>query len=232
MLLRPTPARAFALALSLLLTIGALVAFAVARGGGREATAHAGGCPPGWTSREQRERLHAREVRYERLHGGAGEREGGGVDGCVPRKHPESVGDIAAVNAFRSVRQAAPFSSVAPGAYTAAVSQRDARAAQRRTLAGTGGAWKPAGQGPLIADDERYPEVNGLGLADLNGRVTDFAYDAKSDRVYASVGEGGVWTSDDQGGHWRSSATGWRRRPSARWRSRRPRAAVPTRCSR
>src|SRR4051794_17537496 len=113
---RPTSARAIALAATLLLAIAAVVALAFARGGGGEATARADGCPPGWTSREQRERLHAREVRYERLNGEAAagegdtgaeaerEREGGeggegaAVDGCVPRKHPESVGDIAAIN--------------------------------------------------------------------------------------------------------------------------------------
>src|SRR4051812_18151969 len=205
--------RALALAFVLLLTFGAAVALVASRGGGR-AVADAG-CPPGWTSREQRERLHAREVRYERRNGAEAERErgeergeGADVDGCLPRKHPETVNDIAAVNAFRAVRQSAPFSTVASGAYAAAVAQRNARAAKRRTLAGTGGTWKTAGQGPLIADDERYPEVNTLGLADLNGRVTDFTYDPTADRVYASVGEGGVWASDDQGGHWRSIGDG------------------------
>ena len=208
--------RGLALALILLLAIGTAAALLASHRPGR-AVADASGCPPGWTSHEQRERLHARELRYERRNGaeaeGEGEQEeargeGADVEGCLPRKHPETVNDIAAVNAFRAVRQSAPFSSVAPGAYAAAVSQRNAAAAKRRTLAGTGGSWTPAGQGPLIADDERYPEVNTLGLADLNGRITDFAYDPKAGRVYASVGEGGVWVSDDQGGHWRSIGDG------------------------
>jgi hypothetical protein len=207
--------RAFALAVALMLILGAALALAVTH---RDGTATARACPPGTTTKAQRERLHERERRYERAHSGGAEAEGeaeaeregdrGGegadVAGCLTRKHPESTQDIAAVNAFRAVRQSAPFSTVAPGAYAAGVGQRDALAARKRTLAGTGGTWKPAGQGPLVADDERYPETNGLGLADLNGRVTDFAYDSAADRVYASVGEGGVWTSDDQGGHWRS----------------------------
>jgi hypothetical protein len=217
MRLRITRTRALAAALTLLLVAGAALALGLTRTGGT-AVAGAGDCPPGTTTRAQRERLHARELRFERLNGAGAEQsgeeaereaergggEGGGVDGCMTRKHPETLGDIAAVNAFRAVRQSAPFSSVKPGAYAAAVRERNARAAARRTLAGSGGSWEPAGQGPLIADDERYPEVNTLGLADLNGRVTDFAHDKGAGRIYASVGEGGVWTSDDDGGHWRS----------------------------
>jgi hypothetical protein len=215
------PAHRVVLAGVLLLAAVVVAAIALARGGGAT-EARAGACPPGTTTRAQRDRLHEREVRYERLHAAGtakGERDreaqreqaGGeraGIDGCVPLKHPESTGDIAAVNAFRAVRSSAPFSTVAPGAYAAAVGQRDALAARKRTTAGTGGSWVPAGKGPLIADDQRYPEVNGLGLADLNGRVTDYSYDKSADRVYASVGEGGVWASDDQGGHWRSIGDG------------------------
>jgi hypothetical protein len=217
MSLRLSRARMIAAALALLLIAGAAVALGLHRGDGTP-VAEAGDCPPGTTSRAQRERMHAREIRFERLNGEEAEREGeeaerdrgegADVDGCLTRKHPESLGEIAAINAFRSVRQSAPFSTVAPGAYAAGVSQARAIAAQEQTLAGTGGTWKPAGQGPLIADDERYPEVNTLGLADLNGRITDFAYDKGAKRVYASVGEGGVWVSGDQGGHWHSIGDG------------------------
>jgi hypothetical protein len=208
--------RRLILAVVALLTVaGAGVTVAATRHASRS-RARAAACPPGTTSAAQRARLHEREVRFETRNAAgaegtkaerereAGGGEGAGVKGCLPRKHPESTGDIAAVNAFRAVRQSAPFSTVAPGAYAAAIDQRATLAAKRRTLAGTGGTWEPAGTGPLIADDPRYPEVNGLGLADLNGRVTDFALDPSADRVYASVGEGGVWASDDEGGHWRS----------------------------
>jgi hypothetical protein len=202
------------------LLIVLLVALAGAAGGtyaltrtARERDAEAASCPPGFTTEAQRERLGEREKRYEALRSsdGEGERDAGegrdsaeGGKGCQPLKHPESVGDIAAVNAFRSVRQTAPASSVKAGAYANAVRERDALSRAPRTLAGSGGTWKPAAQGPLVADDARFDEVNGLGLGDLNGRVTDFAWDAADRRVLAAVGEGGVWASDDAGQHWRS----------------------------
>ena len=86
------------------------------------------------------------------------------------------------------------------GAYAAAV--REAAALP----AATEGTWAPVGTTPLVADDARFGEVNGEGLADLNGRVADFAY-AGGDHVYAAVGEGGVWETTDRGARWRRSAT-------------------------
>ena len=65
-----------------------------------------------------------------------------------------------------------------------------------RCPAAVGDPWEPVGTTPLVADDPRFGQVNGEGLADLNGRVADFAYDAAGDRVFAAVGEGGVWESD------------------------------------
>ena len=52
----------------------------------------------------------------------------------------------------------------------------------------------PAGTTPLIDDEPGYDEVNGQGLADLAGRITDYTRDGTD--LYASVGEGGVWKSD------------------------------------
>src|SRR5882724_7678386 len=72
-------------------------------------------CPPGFTTDAQRARMHEREKRFEALGREAGkdqgeaaehrreaegDAEGEGGRGCQPLKHPESLGDIAAVNAF------------------------------------------------------------------------------------------------------------------------------------
>jgi hypothetical protein len=208
--------RTVPIVLALLLGAAALaVAVTRATRGEREEAS----CPPGFTTAAQRERMGEREKRYEALRGDAGEEsdrgeadheeaDGEGGAGCQPLKHPESLGDIAAVNAFRSVRVTAPATAVRAGAYAGAVGERDALARAPRTLAGTGGTWEPAGRGPLVADDDRYDQVNGLGLGDLNGRVTDFAWDAQDQRLLASVGEGGVWASDDRGQQWSSIGDG------------------------
>jgi hypothetical protein len=203
----------------LLLVLVAVVpaAAALAIVAGRSSTTtRAAACPPGFTSQAQRERMMVRERLAEqaarpaakeeadRERQGASDGERADVRGCLSRKHPESVGDIAAVNAFRAARETAPARTLQPGAYAAASQAARDKASKPRTLPGNGGDWQPAGQGPLIADDARFAEVNGLGLADLAGRVTDYAYDRAAKRLYASVGEGGVWASDDLGAHWTS----------------------------
>ena len=65
-----------------------------------------------------------------------------------------------------------------------------------------GGQWNPAGTTPLIDDEPGYDSVNGQGLADLAGRITDYTRDGTD--LYASVGEGGVWKSTDGGDTWHS----------------------------
>src|SRR3954454_19289599 len=72
------------------------------------------------------------------------------------------------------------------------------------TLPGSAGTWEPVGSTPLVADDPRFGEVSGEGLADLNGRIADYAFDAAGNRLFAAVGEGGVWESDDRGARWHS----------------------------
>ena len=137
--------------------------------------------------------------------------------GCAPSPGPRpSVRRESAARARR--RNAPPTSSrstTTPAAAPAAArpscapARTPPRSAERAqmpagTLPGSAGTWEPVGKGPLIADDPRFDEVNGQGLADLNGRIADFAYDAANDRLFAAVGEGGVWRTDDRGANWRS----------------------------
>lgn len=83
----------------------------------------------------------------------------------------------------------------------------NARLANRRgSVPGTHGRWRPVGRGPLHADDPDYPSTYGEGFGELAGRISDYSYDAKYDRLYASVASGGVWLSTDKGKTWRSIA--------------------------
>jgi len=194
--------------LALLVVAGAAV-LAFTRGplAGEE---RAEACPPGYVSAEQREAIERREQRMmeargykerEKEHEGEGEGEG-----CQLRKHPEPVAELGAVNASRTVRQSAPARALRPGAFAAASRSRQRAAETRRTVPGTEGTWKPAGTTPLVNDDPNYDEVNLLGLADLSGRTTNFAYDDSGNHLYAAGGEGGVWQSDDLGANWHSIA--------------------------
>ncbi len=67
---------------------------------------------------------------------------------------------------------------------------------------GTGAAY---GTGPLIVNDPRYPKVNSLGLVYNSGRVDSFAWDPAAGRLFAAVGNGGIWRSDDKAKTWQSA---------------------------
>jgi len=198
-----------------LLGLGA-AAWAVLRPAG-DGRAQAKGCPPGFADREDRMRTEYRE----RLSGveaeGHGEEElsdavaAGGPQqdiaegpACVARKHPEKIAELMAMQEDGGRRAGSPTGRVRPGAYRSAVAQRRRLAAGRATLPGTGGTWEPAGKTPLVSDDERFNEVNGAGFGELAGRVSDFTVDPTGGRLFAAIGEGGVWESTDRGKTWRS----------------------------
>jgi photosystem II stability/assembly factor-like uncharacterized protein len=170
---------------------------------GRAAVA-VGGCPPGYDSGAQQQ-LHATLERRAEV---AGLRPAGTdprpTGGCRARSAPERPADLLAAQSDSGRRARGGQAAPRRGAYAAAVREHAALATAPRSLAGTAGSWLAVGTTPLIADDQRFGEVNGEGLADLNGRIADFAYDAAGDRLFAAVGEGGVWESDDRGGHWHS----------------------------
>lgn len=120
---------------------------------------------------------------------------------CALRRSPESFAELA--DAHNAVSQRVSADSTAD--YEAAARQR-AQLAQPSAprVSGAGGTWHPVGRGPLHADDPDYPNTYGEGFADLAGRVSDYAYDRKHDRLYAAVASGGVWQSGDRGRSWHS----------------------------
>ncbi|HEY6961109.1 MAG TPA: hypothetical protein VI408_04385 [Gaiellaceae bacterium] len=110
----------------------------------------------------------------------------------------------------RSMKQTAPFQTVADGAYANAMAQR----AKKQK---TGGTWAPIGSTPLHADSPEYagtdPILNTgpsqLGWKGLSGRVTAFTYDpANPNRIFAAPATGGIWESTTGGSSWRSIGDG------------------------
>lgn len=112
-------------------------------------------------------------------------------------------------------RAAAPFRSVAPGAYSASVRQRSALAAPG-SIAGSGGTWQPVGNAPECAGPStsgsvcpaaaavngNYPD-GALGMVQLSGRVTSLAADpANRNRLWVSPVAGGVFETTDGGASW------------------------------
>jgi hypothetical protein len=117
-------------------------------------------------------------------------------DWCVPRKRPESMSELATMAAERAIPRMAPLAQgYETGAFASAVRARSAMRAG--SVRGTSGTGKQYGQGPLIVNDKRFDEVNGLGLVENSGRVDSYAWDPEANRLFAAVGTGGIWYTDD-----------------------------------
>lgn len=128
----------------------------------------------------------------------------GGGGGCIDTVGPESGAEkLAGLDQMASARLA-PDRSAPAGALRMAIAQRAALSAAASSVPGAAGTWRAYGSGPLIANDSRYPSVNGEGLVDLNGRVDTLDYDPASKRLFAGLGTGGVWMSTDMGANWKS----------------------------
>jgi hypothetical protein len=172
-------------------------------------SAIATGCPEGYKSwsehrLEERELLLSQHGELRDLVEAHDQSQDDELSVCISTKHPEDFAAIAGMQGQRLARAAAPFGEVPPGAYRNAVQERDALALAATSVPNTDGRWRPHGRGPLISDHADYGSVNSLGLAELNGRIDSLEYDSVHDRLFASIGTGGVWMSTDRGRSWSS----------------------------
>lgn len=173
------------------------------------AAAKSGPCPEGFklASVAELARELAGESEAEReAEAAAGAKTEPAQLGCISLKHPEPFAELQELAAEWQAKRTAPLGIAPPGAPRSGLEERAAlsTATARAAVAGTGGTWAPYGKGPLISDDARFGSVNGLGLADLNGRVDSLDYDPVGKRLFALIGTGGVWMSTDLGKSWRS----------------------------
>jgi hypothetical protein len=130
----------------------------------------------------------------------AAESESGEEEAPCGVKRPEPFEELRAASAALGQRVGAD--SPADALASARLAQRGAKGGHH--IRGTRGRWRPVGKGPLHADDPNYPETYGSGFGELAGRVSDYARDPGSGRIYAAVASGGVWESRDGGSSWRS----------------------------
>jgi hypothetical protein len=101
------------------------------------------------------------------------------------------------------IQRAAIQGTMSNGALAAAIAQKQ-KLARKGFGPGDGNRWQANGIGPLHVNDAGYTGVNGLGLVENGGRVTDFTYDAKHRAIYASSAGGGLYKSTNYGGSWKS----------------------------
>jgi hypothetical protein len=129
--------------------------------------------------------------------------------GDGPGGHPETFADLAKANSARISRTVAPGTEIRPGAYAAAVAQRNRLARQGAAPTG-GGAWQPYGDTPLMANRTEYDQTRGStreGFVGLSGRTTAFTRDAAG-RLYAATSNGGVWERGPSDSAWHSIGDG------------------------
>jgi hypothetical protein len=137
--------------------------------------------------------------------------------GCEPLNQPETFADLQSLANSFTARSSAPFGTIQPGAYQAAIQQR-AALTPAGALPGSGAAWSPYGRSPECggpssaaggpcpaagADNGNYSAVGSLGFRTLSGRISSFAYDpTHPGRFFASPTAGGVFESDNAGKSW------------------------------
>ncbi|MFL5896195.1 MAG: hypothetical protein ACJ76Z_13925, partial [Thermoleophilaceae bacterium] len=129
-------------------------------------------CPPGYV-RAERE-LAARTF---------GERNASKA--CMRVDHPELPEDIAKFSENAGLR----FGGERPGQLRAALRQR-ARLSDDKSVSGANGTWQPLGKGPLVANDPNYPYTYGDAFGLLAGRISDYAYDPSTNRLWATFAQG------------------------------------------
>lgn len=126
---------------------------------------------------------------------------------CLPPK----LGKSYAARERDAQRDDAIREGMTPQIYRQAIEQKQAMiaAGATATVPNAAGTWEPYGRGPLVVNDIRYGRVNGLGLVYNSGRVDSMDYDAANNRLFATIGTGGVWVSEaatveELGEDWRS----------------------------
>ena len=141
---------------------------------------------------------------------------GGGEDGavkpidqmlkpiCLNNKQPETFSEISTMQGQRAAAATGGLGTTPPGAMRRALAQRDALAAAAPDVPGADGTWTPLGDTPLLSNVEEYPSTSGTGLNELNGRIDSLDFDPEDERLFASIGTGGVWMSEDYGDSWES----------------------------
>ena len=130
----------------------------------------------------------------------------GAPDVCINDKHPETVEDLDRMAAQREAIRSAPDGVIPAGAITTARIQKRALLESGQDAVNSH-RWQPVGRGPLQAADPGYGGVNGLGLAELGGRITSFVYVPPTDKyfpdtLFASKAQGGVWMTDPTVSEW------------------------------
>ena len=115
---------------------------------------------------------------------------------CISQKTPESLMEFTAMQQARAEARGEQV----PGGLRAAAKQKEQMKALQAKVSNGDVAWAPYGTGPMIGNDDTYPEVAGQGFSNLTGRVDQFSWDDVNKRLFVAVGNGGIWMNSPPGG--------------------------------
>jgi hypothetical protein len=147
-------------------------------------------CPPGYRPADPLAVSQRMNPAYALAHE-AEIREQFGESICVRSKMPESFAEK-----MMRASDSAGMRGVADGdELRRAVAAKTALMADQAKVANAVGQWQAYGVGPQVADDE-YPSGSADGIPEVAGRVDQFAYDPVAKRLFAAIGNGGIWVSE------------------------------------
>ena len=188
----PRPALAFGVSVA---AVAALLSTPVSETLHRSGDQFAYGCPAGYEhrdpvaiAREFRPTLTERAA--EMIRGRYGDKV------CAWKKLPESFLEADALQ--RSKIEI--VGDMPEGLMRRASEQKNALLAQQKAVANADGKWTEYGKGSQVYDATYEASSGNDGIYDVMGRVDDFAYDATNKRLFAAVGNGGIWMSEAVGG--------------------------------
>ncbi len=122
-------------------------------------------------------------------------RERFGTEFCTRKKLPRSQAKkFAEADATSSVRGHADGAAM-----RRAVEAKAASMALQPKIANAVGTWTAYGNGPQVSVEE-FPVGSADGIPEVNGRTDQFAYDPEARRLFAAVGNGGIWMSTAKDG--------------------------------
>lgn len=109
----------------------------------------------------------------------------------VPRSQAKKFAEADAASSIRGIPDG--------GAMRRAIEAKTAAMALQPKIANAVGQWTEYGKGALVSVDD-YPSVNVDGIPEVAGRTDQFAYDPEARRLFAAVGNGGIWMSTAKDG--------------------------------
>ena len=162
------------------------------------------GCPAGYELRDPVDvarQFGAVSARHAaKLHAQYGEQF------CVWRKLPESLMELG-----ESQQAKAEAIGDAPaGLLRRAAEQKAAMMPRQKAVANAAGTWSEYGTGPQIYKEEFSGSAGNDGIPTVAGRIDEYVYDEVNKRLFASVGNGGIWLSEAVGGDIATLGDSWR----------------------